>query len=219
MLRKRLAKTAKVVAVVIIIALALIAAVGRFAALYVSTHMKHPIYSRTEDVPAGLTAIVLGAGLFPDGTPNRQLRERLDAAITLYKSGKTPRLIVSGNSETKRGDEPVQMRDYLIARGIPARAIVVDPYGVRTYESVYRAVNVYGLKKALIVTHRYHLFRSLYLADNLGIDAVGFSADNPGESYWRSEIREQFSCVRAIIDLHIIRPNPNRKDSPSPVMN
>ncbi len=203
----------------VILALALVAAVGKTASLYVSAHAKQPIYSRVEDVPGGRTAIVLGAGLAKDGTCNSQLRERLDAAVELYRSGKTNKLIVSGNCATKRGDEPGQMRDYLVVRGVPRQAIVIDPAGVRTYESMYRAGHVYGLTKALIVTHRYHLFRSLFLADQMGLDAVGFAADVPGESYWRSEVREPFACLKALVDIHLGRPHPSRKDSAAPAMN
>ena len=219
MLLKRMKKIAQIIGIAILLMLALIGAVGKTAALYMSTHVESPVYSLIDDVPHGMTALVLGAGLSKDGRPNKQLRERLDAAVVLYKSGKVSEMIVSGNSATERGDEPGEMRDYLVARGVAAGSIVVDPEGVRTYESIYRAIHVYHLKTAVIVTHRYHLRRSLFLSQELGLDAVGFNANVPGESYWRSEVREQLSCVKALIDVYVSKPNPNRKDSAAPVMN
>ena len=119
--------------------------------------------------------LVLGAGL-RNGKPSPILKDRLDTAIKLYKDGVSKRIIVSGDHGKKYYDEVNVMKDYLIDNGIDSNNIFMDHAGFSTYDSIYRAKNIFQANDIVIVTQEYHLYRSLYLAKRLGLNAVGVSA-------------------------------------------
>jgi SanA protein len=149
-------------------------------------------------VPAADVALALGtAPIGPEGGPNRYFVYRLDAAAALWKLGKTKYFIVSGS-----GEEPGAMRAGLIERGVPAQAIYRDPAGYRTWDSVLRARDVYGQKRMIIVSQRFHLDRALYIARREGIDAIGLAArdvDSPYSIF--TELRRYPSALRAYYDV------------------
>ena len=122
---------------------------------------------------------VLVLGTSPYGKRGQDqwtLSYRLDTAAGLWHSGAADRFIVSGNRIDDDYDEPADMRDELVARGVPAKVIELDPLGRRTWDSVRRARDVYGLHRLLIVSQRDHLARAIFLARHLGIDAWGVAA-------------------------------------------
>lgn len=149
-------------------------------------------------VPAVETTLLLGtAPIGPEGGPNVYFVRRLDAAAALWKAGKTKFFIVSGS-----GEEPAAMRDGLVARGVPADVIYRDPAGYRTWDSVLRARDVYGQKRLLIVSQRFHLSRALFLARHAGIEAWGFEArdvDTPYSVF--TKMRRYPSALRAWVDV------------------
>ena len=158
--------------------------------------------SRLPDVDV---ALVLGtAPIGPEGGPNVYFVRRLDAAATLWKAGKVKYLIVSGSDI-----EPDAMRDGLIARGVPAAAIYRDPAGDRTWDSVLRARDVFGQKRLIIISQRFHLSRALFLASHAGIEAWGFEArdvDSPYSVF--TELRRFPSALRAFFDVWAEAPPP-----------
>jgi len=158
--------------------------------------------SRLPDVDV---ALVLGtAPIGPEGGPNVYFVRRLDAAATLWKAGKVKYLIVSGSDI-----EPDAMRDGLIARGVPAAAIYRDPAGDRTWDSVLRARDVFGQKRLVIISQRFHLSRALFLASHAGIEAWGFEArdvDSPYSVF--TELRRFPSALRAFFDVWTEAPPP-----------
>jgi len=107
---------------------------------------------------------------------NTELGRRLDSAALAWREGKVRQVIVSGNRVGEGYDEPTAMMQGLIARGVPAEAIERDFGGTRTWFSVRRARDVYGLKRVLIVSQRRHLDRALFLARRAGLDAWGLDA-------------------------------------------
>lgn len=119
--------------------------------------------------------LVLGAGL-RNGKPSPVLEDRLKTAIDLYNDGYAPKIVVSGDHGKKYYDEVNAMKDYLLEQNIPSEDIFLDHAGFSTYDSVYRIKNIFLAEKVIIVTQQFHLYRSLYIADGLGIDAVGVSA-------------------------------------------
>ena len=129
--------------------------------------------------------LVLGAGVKPDGSPSNMLRDRMLTAIDLYDGGVTDRLLVSGDHGREDYDEVNTMKDFAVSSGVPSECVFMDHAGFSTYESLYRAKEVFCADKVVIVTQEYHLHRALYIAEKLGIDAVGVSAD-------RQEYRGQF---------------------------
>jgi len=163
--------------------------------------------SRLPDVDV---ALVLGtAPIGPEGGPNVYFVRRLDAAAALWKAGKVKYLIVSGSDV-----EPDAMRDGLIARGVPAAAIYRDPAGDRTWDSVLRARDVFGQKRLIIVSQRFHLSRALFLANHAGIEAWGFEArdvDSPYSVF--TELRRFPSALRAFFDVWTEAPPPQAAPS------
>src|SRR5947207_9069044 len=121
------------------------------------------ISSDPADVGHHRVAIVLGAGLTRDGKATWFLADRLDAAIRLYKLGKVDGLLMSGDNSVTSHDEPAELRDYALARGVPAGAITVDDARFDTYDSCYRAWRIFGVRSAVVVTQNYHLTRAGYL--------------------------------------------------------
>lgn len=159
----------KVVFIVIIILLLVILGIN----FYVRLSSKGDIVKNSD---GGKDAIlVLGAGL-RNGKPSPILKDRLDTAIKLYNDGVSKKIIVSGDHGKKYYDEVNVMKDYLIDKGIDSNNIFMDHAGFSTYDSIYRAKYIFQANDIVIVTQKYHLYRSLYIAKRLGLNAVGVSA-------------------------------------------
>lgn len=121
--------------------------------------------------------IVLGALVYPDGTPSDILKDRLDNAIALYEAGAAPKIIMSGDHGTTSYDEVKHMKAYAVEKGVPAEDIFCDHAGFSTYETMHRAKNVFGAERVIISTQTYHLYRALYDAVGVGMEAVGVPSD------------------------------------------
>ncbi len=121
--------------------------------------------------------LVLGAGLQPDGKPSPMLSERIRTGVALYKAGASARLLMSGDHGTKGHDEVNAMKDAALAAGVPSEAVFMDHAGFSTYDSMYRARDIFGAKKLVVVTQEYHLPRALWIARRMGLEAVGVACD------------------------------------------
>jgi SanA protein len=167
------------------------------------------IHDQVADVPAQPAAIVFGAGYLPSGRLSNALADRMDTAIDLYEAGKVNKLLLTGDNRRADYNEPAAMARYAEARGIPAGDLVLDYAGRRTYDSCYRAGEIFGLEQAVLVTQAFHLPRALLTCDRLGLEVVGVSADR--HRYIRSlwyEIRELAALTRAWLDLNLVKPLP-----------
>lgn len=134
--------------------------------------------------------LVLGAGV-RNGKPTDMLADRLLTAIDLYNKNVAPKIIMSGDHSKADYDEVNIMKNFAIDKGVPSTNIFMDHAGFSSYESLYRAKEIFEAKKIVIVTQKYHLYRSLYIANKLGLEAYGVSADLRkyiGQSY--REFRE-----------------------------
>ena len=120
--------------------------------------------------------LVLGAGVWGD-SPSHMLEERLNKGIEVYKTGCTDRILMSGDHGRKDYDEVNVMKNFAIECGATSDEVFMDHAGFSTYESMYRARDVFQVKKVVIVTQRYHLYRAVYNARKLGLDAYGVCAD------------------------------------------
>lgn len=120
--------------------------------------------------------IVLGAGVWGDN-PSPMLEDRLLKGIELYNKGVAPKIIMSGDHGQKEYDEVNIMKEYAINAGVPSENVFMDHAGFSTYESIYRAKEIFGVKNIVIVTQEYHLYRAIYIANKLGIKAYGVNAD------------------------------------------
>ncbi len=120
--------------------------------------------------------LILGAGVWGD-KPSPMLEDRLVQGISLYNNGVAPKIIVSGDHGTEEYDEVNIMKQFAIDKGVPSEDIFMDHAGFSSYDSIYRAKEIFGAKKILIVTQKYHLYRALYIADKLEIEAYGVGSD------------------------------------------
>lgn len=121
--------------------------------------------------------LVLGCLVKKDGTPSDRLADRINRGVELYKLGVAPKILMSGDHGREDYNEVGAMKDAAINAGVPSSDIFMDHAGFSTYESVYRAKEIFGADKILIVTQKYHLKRALYIARELGVEAYGVSAD------------------------------------------
>lgn len=151
------------------------------------------------EAPSAPVVIVLGAKVQND-RPLPFLAGRLDVTAELVRAGKVKAVLVSGDSSGSSGNETKAMTEYLVARGVDPRMIVVDPYGVDTYDTCARAIQVYGIDRALLVTQPYHLPRAVALCRNLGVDADGVAAtcDCTVFSLAKNRLREWLATVAAV---------------------
>jgi SanA protein len=174
--------------------------------VYARSHL-----STTEETEVKQVAIVFGAGLRRDGRPTAVLRDRVEAAAELYFAGKVEVLLMSGDNRYVDYDEPTAMRDYAMSLGVPEDAIVRDFAGRRTYDTCYRAKEIFGVKEAILVTQKFHQPRALYLCHALGIPAIGVAV--PEDHYRRRSLvfwnlRELPATLTALWDLYIAKPLP-----------
>ncbi|NLA87397.1 MAG: DUF218 domain-containing protein, partial [Clostridiales bacterium] len=146
----------------------------------------------TEADALGLTDIdcilVLGAGVYANKYPSAMLQDRLDAGVSLYKLGVSDRLLMTGDNGRVDYNEVKVMKDYAIKAGVPSEHVFQDHAGFSTYESMYRARDVFAAKKIVIVTQNYHMYRAIHIAQSLGLDAYGVSADP--RAYAGQSVRE-----------------------------
>lgn len=153
------------------------------------------------ETPVGL---VLGAQVYPTGRPSRFLRARLELGVRLYRRSVVRALLLSGDANAPEYDEPAAMRAYLVARGVPASKILLDEAGYDTYDSCYRAQDVFGLTRVLVLTQSYHLPRAVGTARLLGLGADGVGDDSVSDAglpWVRGAVRDQVACVKTVLDL------------------
>jgi vancomycin permeability regulator SanA len=152
--------------------------------------------------------LVLGAGVRDDGSPSHMLRDRIDTGLTLYEAAASPKLLMSGDHGRVEYDEVNVMRDRALDAGVPSADIFMDHAGFSTYDSLYRTRDIFGAKKIIIVTQKYHLPRALYIAKSLGLDAYGVSADlNRYYGQLGRDIREAAARAKDMLYC-IIKPQP-----------
>lgn len=169
------------------------------------------IFQSTAAVPYNDVALVLGTARRISGNrANLHFNERIAAAVRLYQSGKVRHLVVSGDNHSKTYDEPTDMRDALVAAGVPTNAITCDYAGFRTLDSVVRAQSVFGLTNFTIVTEAFHCPRAVWIARQRGLQAVAFAAPDPPSFRWtwRVKAREALARVRCGLDLYVLRTQP-----------
>lgn len=152
--------------------------------------------------------IVLGCQVKPSGIPSDMLKDRLNRGIDLYKKGVSSKILMSGDHGQKEYDEVNVMKQFAIDNNIPSEDVFMDHAGFSTYESMYRAKEVFDTSKVVIVSQEYHLYRAIYIAKKLGIEAYGVGSDYrtyAGQEY--RELREILArCKDAVKVLLNIKP-------------
>lgn len=171
------------------------------------------------NLPMDLDAIiVLGAGVKDDGTPSDILVDRLKTALEVYKAGASRKFLLTGDHGRKEYNEVRAMKNYVKEQNVDESKIFMDHAGFSTYESMYRARDIFKVKKAVIVTNEYHLPRALYIARKMGIEAYGISSDIRNYYYIKAyKKREILAQVKAFIDINVLKPLPTFLGEPIPV--
>lgn len=158
--------------------------------------------------------IVLGASVYPDGTPSGILQDRLDDGIALYFAGAAPKIIMSGDNGTESYNECWAMKQYAISQGVPSEDVFCDHAGFSTYETMYRARHVFGADRVVIATQTYHLYRAVYDAQGVGMEAIGVPSDY-GEYVNQSwyDFREIFARTKDFFQVLMKTPSTYVGDS------
>ena len=143
--------------------------------------------------------LVLGCGVWDDGTPSHMLEDRLVRALELYEQGAAPKLLMSGDHGREDYDEVNAMKTYAVDAGVPSQDIFMDHAGFSTYESMYRAGTIFRAGKVIIVSQGYHLYRAIYIARAMGLDAYGVAADyRPYAGEVSRQVREALARVKDV---------------------
>ena len=167
------------------------------------------IYRHPAIVPERAVGLVLGTAPRIATRKNLFFEGRMDTAARLWKERKVRHFLVSGDNGQQNYDETTAMRDALVARGVPAKAITLDHAGFRTLDSLVRAKEVFGVEKLVVVTDDWHLPRALFLAKSAGVDAIGAAfEDVPWKQSAKVRVREWFSRVKAVADVYVLGTKP-----------
>lgn len=168
------------------------------------------IFRSMETIPPSEVGLVLGTAKTPwRGSTNLHFTQRIKAAAALYHAGKVRHLLVSGDNHVVGYDEPSDMRDALVATGVPTNAITCDYAGFRTLDSVARAQSVFGLTRCTIVSEEFHCPRAVWIARRQGLDAVAFAAPDLGVR-WSARVKARECLARAwcAVDLYVLHRGP-----------
>ncbi len=160
------------------------------------------IFQGINDLPKAGTALVLGAKVYQEGVMSGMLQDRADTAIELYKEKKVEKILVSGDHGREDYDEVNTAKNYLLENGIRGEDIFLDHAGFDTYDSLYRAKEIFEVSSVIIITQNFHLPRAVYIGKELGIETYGISADKhsyAGIEY--NKLREIFGRVKAFLDI------------------
>jgi SanA protein len=200
----------KVIIILAIITAAVAAAFFIINSVVINGASKY-IYSidDIDSLPDVDCVLVPGALVYTDKTLSAILQDRVDYAINIYKAGKAEKLLFSGDHGQADYDEVNAMMDYAVSQGVPEENIFLDHAGFSTYESMYRARDVFLVKSVIIVTQQFHISRSVYIARGIGLDAYGVCS-NPRiyGNELSDNIRESFARVKDFFNVNIFLPRP-----------
>jgi len=170
--------------------------------------------AKLEDVDC---IIVLGCLVYSNGTPSDSLADRLTVGVELYKTGAASKIIMSGDHGKTSYNEVQVMKNYAVNLNVPSEDIFMDHAGFSTYESIYRAKEVFCAKKIIIVTQEYHIYRALYIAKQLGLDAYGVSSDlHKYVNQTDHDVREALARVKDFL-TGVFKPKPTYLGETIPV--
>jgi SanA protein len=177
---------------------------------WIISSTKTQLYTDITKIPSRKVGLVLGASKQTSrGTSNLYFTFRIQAAYQLFKSHKVQYLLVSGDNHAKGYDEPSDMRDALLALGVPDSCIVLDYAGFRTLDSVVRCEEVFGEDSITIISQEFHNQRAVFIANKSRIYAIAFNAQEVNKNYsFRTRIREYFARVKCVLDIYILGTSP-----------
>ena len=160
------------------------------------------IYQNIDQAPKAQTVMVLGASVYRNKTMSDMLKDRADTAIEAFVKNKASNILISGDGQSKNYNEVEVVKKYLLEQGIPQEKILLDYYGFDTYDSLYRAKNIFKVESLIVSTQNFHLPRAIFIAQNLGLTAYGIKADK--HNYKNIELnigRELLATIKAYLDI------------------
>jgi len=177
---------------------------------WIVSSTKSQIYSDITNTPTRKVGLVLGASKKTTrGTNNLYFSYRIQAAYQLFMAHKVQYLLLSGDNHTKGYDEPSDMREALIALGVPDSCIVLDYAGFRTLDSVVRCNEVFGEDSITIISQEFHNQRALFIANKNNIQAIAFNAQEVNKNYsFKTRLREYFARVKCVLDIYVLYTSP-----------
>jgi vancomycin permeability regulator SanA len=188
--------------------------------VYADMSTENDRYTAADELPSYDLGIVFGAGVESDGTPTPYLQKRLQTAAKLYHAGTVHWLLLSGDNSTAHHNEPVAMGRYVESLGVPHDHIVLDYAGFSTYDTCYRAAAIFGVHRAILVSHGYHLPRALMTCNHLGVQGIGVAAENAGhvgrDFSVNYIVREVLSTDKAVLQI-MFKPKPTLLGKPEPI--
>lgn len=170
---------------------------------------KNYIYHDVASTPDSSVALVFGAGLKKGGLPSDVLSDRVLSAVDLYKTGKVKKILMSGDNSTVNHDEVTAMKKLAIDHGVKSDDIVLDYAGFDTYDSCYRARDIFGLSEVIAVSQEFHLPRVLYTCNELGVKTIGYASDKHvyvKAKFWK--VREFLAQIKAGLDVQLLHSKP-----------
>lgn len=161
------------------------------------------VYNDLQKIPHHKVGLLLGTSKnLRSGSPNLYFAYRIDAAVTLFKAGKIDVIVISGDNSRSNYNEPQDMKEELLKRGIPDNKIYLDYAGFRTYDSVLRLDKIFGQQQFTVISQDFHNRRALYIAEKLGLKAVGYNAKDVNQYYgFKTNLREKLARVKVFVDL------------------
>lgn len=204
MQKKRVVKLSITLAIIMLVGVLSFFGIQIYIDTYAGNYMVTP-----ESAPVSDAVMVLGAFVYESGEPSPVLQDRLLYAYELYSKGKAKKILVSGDHGTKEYDEVNAMRSFLIEKGVPKEDIFMDHAGFDTYDSMYRAKEIFQVETLLISTQEFHIKRAIYLARRMGMDAYGYPSQD--KAYYNMKYlnsRERLAKIKAFFDVDILRRKP-----------
>lgn len=174
------------------------------------------IYFDLNELPANDVGLVLGTSKFVrTGKENLFFRYRMEATARLWKEGKVKYLILSGNNDSEYYNEPADMKRALVKLGVPTSVMTLDYAGYRTFDSVVRCKDVFNQEKITIISQNFHNARALFIGNHEGIEAIAFAAQDVPDGYsLRTLVREYLARPYAMLDVYVLRPQPEKGNGP-----
>lgn len=177
---------------------------------WIVSSTKTQLYSDPQKLPNHKIGLVLGASKFSRrGTANMYFTYRIQAAYELFITHKVQFLLLSGDNHIEGYDEPSDMREALLALGVPDSCIVLDYAGFRTLDSVVRCKEVFGEDSITIISQEFHNQRALFIANKNDITAIAFNAKEVNKNYsFKTKLREYFARVKCVLDIYLLHTSP-----------
>jgi len=173
--------------------------------LWVQTSTSEQIFTSVEEMPKNKVGLLLGTRkMLRSGYINLYYSHRIDAAEQLFKSGKIEFILISGDNSREEYDEPTDMKNDLVERGVPENKIYLDYAGFRTLDSVIRANAIFGQEKFTVISQPFHNERAIFISEKKGLKPIGFNAKDVSNRYgWKVQVREKLARVKMLLDIII----------------